>query len=135
MKKIQYKEINLEPAGKKLFDSYADKAFSVTFVYSNRGNFLIRGFWGETRYFLAELVKQGFKFYYQYSFYNGGAARFTHTKFYTDRVWIFEPAKRTSLRGEHRNKFEFYKRVNNENKKVLALKRLPKRWIPEFDTL
>lgn len=132
MKKTQYKEIILPALGKEQFrGDYGAKGFAVTFVYSNRGNFLVRGYWGETRLFLAELVKTGYRFYYQYSFYANGKPRFTHTEFYKDNVYVLAPEKRTSEYGKNRNKFEF----RRNSKTIVCFKRLPKRWVPELETL
>ena len=136
-KNVNYTEINLKSAGKELFNGdYAAKAFAVTFVYSNKGNFLIRGFWGETELMLKAMIEKGYRFYYQYSFYKDGKARFTFTEFWDKKVSIYPPQKRDGRYGVNRNKFEFKVSPRfGEYKTVLSLKRLPKRWIPEFNNL
>jgi hypothetical protein len=131
MKNIQFKVIELPNIGKENFSYYGDKGYCITRVYSNRGNFLLKGFWGETKIFLGSLIKNGYKFYYQYSFYNSGKPRFTSTDFWNEKVIVLEPRKRYSTNSKNRNKFEF--RKNSQT--ILSFKRLPNKWVPEFENL
>lgn len=135
MKKIKYTEIQLAGNKNAFKGNYGAKGFALTFVYSNKGNFLIKGFWGETEAYLDKLVQDGLKFYYQYSFYKDGKKRFTYTNFWKRSVSVLAPEKDT-WGNRHRNKFVI-KKLNKYGhwETILEFKRLPKRWIPEFEKI
>lgn len=66
MKKI-YKNITEAPAsGKK---SWAGGAFTIAFVYSNKGNFIVKGFLNEVEAHLASLKNRGYKYFVNYTLY------------------------------------------------------------------
>lgn len=138
MKKTIYPEIILPNLGAKSFGCFGDKGYLVTFVYSNKGNFVLKGFAGETNIALKRFVEMGYRFYYRYNYFHDGKVRYSNVKFWKDTVWIFTPQPRRSKDGRNVNKFEF--RVNSgeygqPSVLKLALKRLPNKWIPEFQNL
>ncbi len=98
----------------------------------------MKGFAGEINLKLADLISNGYKFYYRYNYFSGGKARYSNVKFWKNDIWVRTPEKRTSKYSSNLNKFEFRRETkewNEPSKVVLSLKRLPKYWIPEFETL
>lgn len=129
--KIKFKLVHL-PRGKD-FDLHniqrgANTAFCVTRLYGNKGNLLIKGFWAEQQVFLKLLVKMGWRFHYQYSFYFNGKPRFNFNGFWKKNVVILGPSKLMKT-----SKYFVYNTGNKEHK--LSFKRLPLRWIKKFETL
>ena len=105
------------------------------FVYSKfHGNFILEGYRGEVE----EYLKKNYTHYFCYiSMWNQGHSR-GHWHFWKDNVSIFEPSKHrkdwkylirqsTSFKPQHE--------VDEIMRKSIHLKRLPKRWISEFDRL
>lgn len=106
------------------------------FVYSkNHGNFILEGYRGEVEEYLQKNYTHYFCFW---SMWHMGQSR-GHWDFWKDNIGIFEPSRSRkdwkylvrpySSYGEHTNTPEEIK------EKTLTFKRLPKRWIPEFDKL
>lgn len=138
MKKTTYPEIILPNLGAKSFRWFGDKGYLVTFVYSNKGNFVLKGFAGETNIALKQFVERGYRFYYRYNYFHGGKVRYSNVKFWKDTVWVRTPEARKSKYSENLNKFEFRtasREYGQPSILKLALKRLPNRWIPEFENL
>jgi len=129
--KKQYPIIDVKPNG--IPDWYTG-AFTLCFVYSkNAGNFILRGFRGEVEKYL----QKNYHHYFCYwSMWHNGQAR-GHWDFWKDHVGFFEPSKarkdwKYQVRpyttfGEHGTTPEQIKAM------TFSFKRLPKRWIPEFD--
>jgi len=110
-------------------------ARTMCFVYSkHNGNFILEGYRGE----VDEYLKKNYtKYFCYYSMWSGGISR-GHWKFWKDRdVTIFEPCKSRKdwkykiISREPRYSYSQRHKVKME----LHFKRLPKRWIPEFDKL
>lgn len=97
-------------------------AWVIVFVYSNKGNFVLKGFMKEVQ---DELDKMNIKYFANFSMWSSGKAR-SWWKVSTKNVYVDEPSKRNKY------KWELRKWLDNE-KKVLRFKRLPKRWIPEIE--
>lgn len=108
-------------------------AYCLVFVYSKYyGNFILKGYRREVEAYL----KKNYTHYFIYeSMWHKGASR-GHWSFWKDNVTIFEPSrlfKSFKYRVvKYDNKSQYYER---DVKKDLEFKRLPKRWIPEFDKL
>jgi len=110
-------------------------ARTMCFVYSKHcGNFILEGFRGEVETYLKSHYT---KYFCYFSMWYNGRSR-GYWKFWKDRdVTILTPSK-------HRKDWK-YKIVSREprysycqelkTKAEIHLKRLPKRWIPEFDKL
>jgi hypothetical protein len=122
--------------------NWMEGARSMFFVYSKKhGNFILRGFRGEVEKYL----KQHYSHYFYYvSMWSGGRTR-GHWKFWKERVYIDAPC-RSKRHSERRNKWTVHKfgeggnyrdfsELKKEKEVTLEFKRLPKRWIPEFDAL
>lgn len=108
-------------------------AYTLAFVYSkNSGNFVLRGYYGEVKQYLK---KHYTHYFVNYSLWSGGHSR-NIWDFWNDSIGIFSPSQRRKDR-----KYEVRPYTGGRNNislkefdaKRLKFKRLPKRWIPEFD--
>ena len=110
-------------------------ARTMCFVYSKHcGNFILEGYRGEVE----EYLKSHYTKYFCYiSMWSHGRSR-GHWKFWKDRgVTIFEPSKH---RKDWKYKIVSYEprysyRQDEKKRFEMRLKRMPNRWIPEFDKL
>lgn len=110
-------------------------ARAMLFVYSrDHGNFILEGYSQEVDNYLR---KNYTHYFYRYTYWCNGKSR-GGWKFWKDTVGIIEPSKsrkewkytiRRWTGGRHNVSIE------ESNKTCLKLKRLPKRWIPEFNKL
>jgi hypothetical protein len=110
-------------------------ARTMCFVYTKHcGNFILEGYRGEVENYLKEHYT---KYFCYVSMWHHGQSR-GHWKFWKDRgVIIFEPSKH---RKDWKYKIISYEprysyRQDQKIKAEIHLKRMPKRWIPEFDKL
>jgi len=115
--------------------NWIEGARTMCFVYSkHHGNFILEGYLGEVQQYLKENYT---KYFCYFSMWYRSRSR-GYWKFWKDRdVSILEPSK-------HRKDWK-YKIVSKEPrysyrqdikiKAEIHLKRMPKRWIPEFDKL
>ena len=128
----KYPEIEVPASGNR---RWGGGAYTLCFVYSKyKGNVVLKGYYQEVQ----EYLKKNYTHYYcNFSLWYHGGNRDIWS-FWKDGIGIFEP---TNTRK--RDKWEIrpytcgYKDTSLEdsNKKALYFKRLPKRWIPEFDKL
>lgn len=106
-------------------------AYTLAFMYTKyKGNFIVRGYLDEVE----EYIKKNYTHYFYFkSMWHQGESR-GYWEFWKKDVGISEPSK-----SRKTFKFKVYKsgREDGEFKifKEFQFKRLPKRWIPEFDTL
>lgn len=124
--KKEYPVIEVPSDGKH---NWYEGARCMFFVYSkNNGNFILKGYRREVEKYLKENYKH---YFYYVSMWYRGCSR-GHWKFWKEDVTIFEPSRTTKT-----FKYKVVKYNNNQypSKRVkeLDLKRLPKRWIPEFN--
>jgi len=116
-------------------------AYVLCFVYSKHdGNFVLSGFMREVE----EYLKKNHKYYFcNYSLWWHGQNR-DIWKFWKEDIGIHEPHRYSKIfTGNSRWKFQvrpyvlWNKRTDRTDKeadeKALWFKRMPKRWIPEFD--
>jgi len=128
----KYPVIEVPASGKR---GWMGGAYVLCFVYSkHKGNFVLKGYIKEVQEFLK---KNYTHYFYNMSLWYHGSNR-DLWGFWKGNVGIFEPAKR---RGD----FKFMVRpyggsitgeiLSDEElqAKTFKFKRLPKRWIPEFD--
>ena len=105
--------------------------YTFAFVYAEKGNILVKGYLQEVQEYLKNFNQ---KYFVNYTFYRGGVHR-GYWKFYKKEVVIFEPE--TGRFGlKNRKKFEIRGYSNFENYEkvpVINLKRMPHKWIPEFN--
>ena len=119
-----YPVIEVPASGKP---DWYEGAYSLFFVYSkNNGNFVLKGYRGEVEKYL----KRNYTHYFYYcSMWCKGKSR-GNWNFWKDDVLILRPYRSPKLR-KLQSKFRVYNRNNQNN--PLQLKRMPNRWIPEFD--
>ena len=128
----KYPEIEVPATGKR---GWGGGAYTLCFVYSKyKGNVVLKGYYQEVQ----DYLKKNYTHYYcNYSLWYHGGNRDIWS-FWKDGIGIFEPSNtRKRVKWEIRPYTCGYDDVSLEdsNKKALYFKRLPKRWIPEFDKL
>jgi len=131
----KYPVIEVPAAGKSC---WSEGAYCLCFVYSKyKGNFVLKGYYREVK----EYLKKNYTHYfYNMSLWHKGFNR-NIWHFWKKDIGIFDVSIRERKRGKktqvrpyscsYENKF-----TEEEIKsKTFYFKRLPKRWIPEFDKL
>ena len=113
-------------------------AYCLCFVYSKYdGNFVLKGYWKEVE---EHLKKNYTHYFYNLSLWHRGLQR-NLWNFWKDDIGVFEPDRRSKhTKGKSKWKFEVrpyssFKHVEKgyEEFEPLWFKRMPHRWIPEFD--
>jgi len=112
-------------------------AFVLIFVYSRyKGNFIISGYSNEAE----EYLKKNYTHYFAYkSMWHAGKSR-GFWDFWKSNIGIFAPSdSKKHVTGKERKysirQYSEYKSNGVDDMKTLYFKRLPKYWIPEFNTL
>ncbi len=117
--------IEVPASGKK---TWYGGAYTLAFVYSKSGNFLIKGYSEEVKEYLK---KNHTHWFANFTFFHKGENR-SFWKFWKEDIFISNNDHRTRKRsGRKKMTVSVYR---NEQKN-LNFKRLPKHWIPEFDQL
>jgi hypothetical protein len=115
--------------------NWAEGARTMCFVYSKHcGNFILEGYLGEVRAYLESYYTRYFCYF---SMWHHGESR-GYWRFWKNRdVTISEPSKsRKDWRFEVTSRDPRYSyRQGIKIKAELHFKRMPNRWIPEFDKL
>lgn len=125
-KNKNYPVINVASDGRC---GWSGGAFTICFVYSkSHGNFVLKGYYREVRKYLESNYKDYFCNYTLYSRY-GHRSIWTFSKY---GVIIHEP---NSYLITNSNKFHIINYNSDGTENVLKFKRLPRKWIPEFDKL
>ena len=114
-------------------------AFTLCFVYSkHKGNFLVKGYNHEVDEYL---TKNHTHYFVNKTYWCNGRFR-GHWTFWKKDVGIFEPDKDKRFSGRNRQTkyqireyswFSSDEEEDRQQKETIHLKRLPHRWIPEFD--
>lgn len=133
--KKKYPVIKVPSSGKPV---WYGGARTMMFVYSrDHGNFILEGYSKEVE----EYLKKNYTHYFFYhSMWSDGKSR-GHWDFWKDNIGFFEPSKaRKTWKYEVRpygGGFFGGPTLSKEEleKKTFRFKRLPKRWIPEFNRL
>lgn len=112
----------------------------LEYVYSNKGNFILKGFEAEGRRFKQKLLDNGFKWF---SCSHSARGQFKHTEWehYDKSIRIELPRASKERIDNYRFKKTFNNKVTfhlTENYSTVAtsnfkVRRLPKKWIPELD--
>lgn len=129
----KYPVIEVDADGKS---GMAGGAYCLCFVYSKyNGNFVVKGYMREVE----EYLKKNHTHYFcNYSLWNMGANR-DIWKFWKSDVGVFEPSRykkgisKDSLKFQVRHYSKWDKEFDNKLVYGISFKRMPKRWIPEFD--
>lgn len=138
MKKTKktYPIINIPADGQS---RWIDGSYCMIFVYSKyKDNFIVKGYLREVQ----EYLKKNHTHYFAYlSMWNNGESR-GHWFFWKDDVSIYSPKKPSKYDYfPARKKYQVVKynghRYSSDSEREIELefKRLPKRWIPEFNQL
>jgi hypothetical protein len=133
----KYPVINVPSSGKH---SWSGGAYTLCFVYSKfNGNFVLKGYYDEVK----EYLKKNYTHYfYNMSLWHHGFSR-DIWYFWKKDIGIFEASVKERMKGK-KTQIRPYSDCSYGNKemsaeeiksKTLYFKRLPKRWIPEFDKL
>lgn len=101
-------------------------AWVIAFVYSNRGNFVLKGYHYEVENHLKGL---GLRYFVNYSMWCGGQHR-DWWQISAKDVRISEPDKYNRFKWTITKRGKDWKTVAE-----IRFKRLPKRWVPEIDAL
>ena len=123
--KTKFTEVIVPPNNNR---NWMGGAYTLAFVYSNKGNFLVKGYLDEVR----DYVKKNYKKYFvNYSLWSDGQHR-DIWDFWKDSIGIHKPSRFFKT-----NKWEFrtYSCSYNpdRNIKKLYFKRLPKCWVKELE--
>jgi hypothetical protein len=129
----KYRVIDVPASGKR---TRMGGAYCLCFVYSKYdGNFVLKGYVKE----IEEYLKNNYTHYFcNLSLWYQGFNR-DIWKFWKDDIGIFHPSLREKRRGKkirvrpYSRWFEDDATTEEKEKMSLWFKRLPKRWIPEFD--
>ena len=119
-------------------------AWTIAFVYSNQGNFILKGYGREIDEYLEKRKRKGLKYFMNRSMYGSKYGRKLNRNFwsfYKDTVKIREPYFISGLRfNKGENKWAVVQYDSNsfwDRKEIWSkeFKRLPNRWIKEFNNL
>jgi len=114
---------------------WAGGAYTLTFVYSNKGNFVLKGFYADINMYLEELKTLGYKYFCNHTLWHKGVHR-SIWSFYKKDVYITEPKSRWRFYSSYSKNRRFYFQVNNfKTKTILTYKRLPNKWVKDFELL
>lgn len=108
--------------------------YTLSFVYSKyNGNFLVKGFYGDVK----EYLEKNYTHYFvNHSLWFEGTHRDIWS-FWLDKFYILEPSRRRL--GESKPRYKWvvsnYSFESSHEPIKIYFRRLPKRWIPEFDKL
>jgi len=114
-------------------------AYTTAFLYSPKGNFVIKGYMREVE----EYIKKNYtKYFVNFCLWNEGSHR-DIWQFYKKDVMFHSPDPKSSYRRRSnthnkwivkRTKYPYREgEMPDDNKLEMVFKRLPKRWIPDFD--
>lgn len=132
----KYPVIEVPASGKS---TWMGGAYVLCFVYSKyNSNFVLKGYYNE----VMEYLKKNYTHYfYHISFWHQGFSR-GHWDFWKESVGIFHPSFNDKRKGKKIMVRPYGGSWRNDNisdeemkEKTFEFKRLPKRWIPEFDKL
>ena len=128
----KYPVIEIPSDGKR---GWRGGAYCLCFVYSKYdGNFVLKGYYREVE---AYLKKNYTHYFYNLSLWSEGFSR-DIWHFWKKDVGIFRPVLRNKKKGKKIQVRPYWREGIDEKQfeeLTFSFKRLPKRWIPEFDKL
>lgn len=104
-------------------------AFTIAFVYSNQGNFVLKGYFGDIEEYLKNIPN--IKYFARFNFYPNSSGKRGYWRTNNSNVCISSP----SLNPKRKSyiSYPYHFRINNRNiGKDFKLKRMPNRYIPEI---
>lgn len=132
-KKTNYPVIEVPNSGKSGMDG---GAWCFYFMYTkNHGNFILKGYMKEIRAYIKE---KGFTHWFaNYTIFYEGKVRATNWCFWKDNIGIFSPSNFGGRGWDSKYQMREYTSPYPEERKStkprLEFKRMPHKWIPEFD--
>jgi len=107
--------------------NWSGGAYTLSFVYSNKGNFLVKGYLREVE----DYIKKNFpRYFVNHTLWKkdflGRSIHRSIWKFWKDGVYVTKPDRRSRSK---KWKFTYF----SPNQPKLEFKRLPKSWIPELN--
>jgi len=102
--------------------------FTIAFVYSNQGNFVLKRYIGDVE---AYLDKCNIKYFAKFNFYPNLSGNRGYWRCSNPDIWISSPSFKPKIKSAYSSPYHF-KIVNSHTKKEFNLKRMPNRYIPEI---
>ena len=126
---------NIVEVAASVIPGWEGGAYCLAFVYSNKGNFILKGYLREIEEHLAQLKKVGYKYFVNLSLWAYGSHR-DIWKFYIDQnIYIQRP--RYNRQTKKWTKWSIYRFKTPDCDKprgvIKEFKRLPKKWLPEME--
>ena len=137
MKETNWKDVREIPAtGKK---GWSNGAYTIAFVYSNKGNFILKGYYGEVSEHLQKLKDRGYKFIVNKTLWSTDA--WTDKKQFrniwaasSNSTYVYEPDYSRRDKKSRTYKWKIQRTPSDGGKRIsVTFKRFPKRWVPELD--
>ena len=126
---------------------YGDGEFVIAFVYSNKGAFLLKGFQKEVREWLEYEKTNHLRYIVNYTGWKHKIQIFNNWEFWHKDFLIKTPGDKVynkfTSKWQYNKRWVIRPRVNHtininltvSNKFKLSLRRLSKKWIPEYDNI
>ena len=113
-------------------------AYTLAFVYSNRGNFLLKGYGHEVKEYLEDLKSKGYKYIVNQTLWHrekwSGEKRHRNIwKTSSNDAFISKPEP-SFKNCDNKFRWTIY-RYNGDKKITLKFKRLPKKWVSDFEKI
>lgn len=111
-------------------------SYCITFVYSNKGNFIVKGYFRETRKYLNELKERNYKFFYNIMICSI-IQKWNWWGFYLKDYTIVQnkaPKKNNYRTISNLRDIRRWK-IYSGNELVISLKRSPTSWLNFFNNL
>ena len=112
-------------------------AYTIAFVYSNKGNFILKGYGAEIREYLQNLKGKGYKYIINETLWStdwAGKKRFRSIwSISTSNTYISSPTPKSKSKDP--DKFKWVIKRFDDVVTTMKFKRLPKKWVPDFDKI
>jgi len=136
MQKKKWLKIEIPAKGKR---GWENGGYTLNWVYSNKGNFLLTGYFGEVEEWLKDFVSKGGKYFLNRQFYCKGETR-GYWHFWKENVYIRNAYKSryrfTALKVEATENPRWKKKeisTFTPDRVVKSFKRFPNKWVEEFE--
>ncbi len=114
--------------------NWGNGAYTIAFVYSNKGNFAVKGFYGDVEKLINEYKSQGYKYFANFTLWQNGKYR-NLWKCSTPRVYIHGPSLDAKSLSALSYPYHFkISKFGKDGSKTgsYKLKRMPSRYINEI---
>tara|TARA_R110000851_G_scaffold293087_1_gene447657 strand:+ start:1687 stop:2112 length:426 start_codon:yes stop_codon:yes gene_type:complete len=137
-KNKEWKDVRIIKASGKR--TWVGGAYTIAFVYSNKGNFILKGFGSEIREYLSSLKNKGYKYIVNETLWS--ANDWTNKKQFrsiwsvsSSQTYLYEPSPEDKGKTTNKFKWRLFRFDENSNKIEKTFKRLPKKWVSEYDKI